>query len=203
MVLHVLERQGVSTHQQLSCLFSRIFRLTTKKISTLCITARLWGESTGWQKTVIREVSPCYDLFMLWPVHNFNVSIWLPGVGVLNTNLPCRWRLEWRASFHRDQGRWTRTQCSAHGRHFRPLSLETSSLVYHTHISMAQVSDFVGHMDHISMLNCNISSTLAMEILQYWTKPTIWLRTWHWYSIFSLEVYMAWSSIRKTITFTH
>ena len=44
------EHHAVSNHQQLNCLFSRLFMLTPKKTSKLHITGPLWGESTsdGW-----------------------------------------------------------------------------------------------------------------------------------------------------------
>ena len=40
------ERHSVSNHQYLDCLLNRLFRLTSKKTSKLCVTGS-WGESTG------------------------------------------------------------------------------------------------------------------------------------------------------------
>ena len=52
------------------CSFNSLFRLTLTKLSDICITDHLWGDSTGNQWThkwpIIRKVFPCYVVTMLF-----------------------------------------------------------------------------------------------------------------------------------------
>ena len=60
-------RHGISDHQWLDCLFNILFRLTTKKISKLCINDPLWGANHQWaadslhKGQVMQKTFPCPD----------------------------------------------------------------------------------------------------------------------------------------------
>ena len=67
---HLHGRSFVSNHRKSYCLFTTLFRLTTKKSPKLCVIDALWVESTGNPTpppppSVIRKVYACHDITIL------------------------------------------------------------------------------------------------------------------------------------------
>ena len=150
---------NVSNNRQLDCLLSNAFGLTAKKISKLCITGHLWGESH--KGAVLQIAFPSHDVIMAilrvsgqtdtesemssfwWNFHHWlhwKLSKWqLPVQPVIKISSKWRhfrfsgpgtqWR--WSANFM-DRSVWVRWSCKTGD--IKTLSLTPRDQVTHIYV---------------------------------------------------------------------
>ena len=83
VILH--DFHGTSIHWQPNCLFSSLFWLTTNKISKLCITGPMWGESTDDLRFPSHSACNAESISMSWG------SLFKCGRNGLATSEPALW----------------------------------------------------------------------------------------------------------------
>ena len=82
------ERDGVSNHRHLDCLFNCVFRRRSKKTSKLRVTGPLWGEFTGDWWIPVQGASNAENVSIWWRHHVVDHGMWSKR---LNTAIIC-WR---------------------------------------------------------------------------------------------------------------